>query len=86
MRIIAAPVGGEEMGSGIKDTAEARKGMAHPDSAAGRRECPLSSYTYEDYLKDFELDYLGFDGIPDGPDSGSEEKHKSYAGETGHAG
>ena len=22
------------------------------------------SYTYEDYLSDFELDYLGFDGIP----------------------
>ena len=25
-------------------------------------------YTFEDYLKDFELDYLGFDGIPDEPD------------------
>ena len=24
-------------------------------------------YTYEDYEKDFELDYLGFDGIPDEP-------------------
>ena len=24
-------------------------------------------YTYEDYLKDFELDYLGFDGVPDYP-------------------
>ncbi len=24
-------------------------------------------YTYEDYLKDFELDYLGFDGVPDKP-------------------
>ena len=22
------------------------------------------SYTFEDYLKDFELDYLGFDGVP----------------------
>ena len=22
------------------------------------------SYTYEDYIKDFELDYLGFDGVP----------------------
>ena len=22
-------------------------------------------YTYEDYVKDFELDYLGFDGFPD---------------------
>ncbi len=27
----------------------------------------LSIYTYEDYIKDFELDYLGFDGIPDEP-------------------
>ena len=27
----------------------------------------LSSYTFEDYLKDFELDYLGFDGVPDEP-------------------
>ena len=25
-------------------------------------------YTYDDYVKDFELDYLGFDGIPDEPD------------------
>ena len=25
------------------------------------------SYTFEDYLKDFELDYLGFDGVPDEP-------------------
>lgn len=24
-------------------------------------------YTYEDYITDFELDYLGFDGVPDGP-------------------
>ena len=24
-------------------------------------------YTFEDYIKDFELDYLGFDGIPDEP-------------------
>ena len=27
----------------------------------------LSSYTFEDYLRDFELDYLGFDGVPDEP-------------------
>ena len=26
----------------------------------------IESYTYEDYIKDFELDYLGFDGTPDG--------------------
>ena len=25
----------------------------------------MENYTFEDYLKDFELDYLGFDGIPD---------------------
>lgn len=25
-------------------------------------------YTYEDYVKDFELDHLGFDGIPAEPD------------------
>ena len=32
-------------------------------------------YTYEDYLKDFELDYLGFDGVPEKPVSGqSSEK------------
>ena len=33
------------------------------------------SYTYEDYLSDFELDYLGWDGIPKEPvpDSPSEE-------------
>ena len=24
----------------------------------------MSDYTFEDYLKDFELDYLGFDGVP----------------------
>ena len=24
-------------------------------------------YTFEDYLKDFELDYLGFDGVPERP-------------------
>ncbi len=27
----------------------------------------IESYTYEDYIKDFELDYLGFDGVPDEP-------------------
>ena len=27
----------------------------------------LSSYTFEDCLKDFELDYLGFDGVPKEP-------------------
>ena len=25
------------------------------------------SYTFEDYLKDFELDYLGFDGVSPEP-------------------
>ncbi len=30
----------------------------------------LSSYTFEDCLKDFELDYLGFDGVPKEPVSG----------------
>ena len=30
----------------------------------------LSNYTFEDYLKDFELDYLGFDGVPKEPVSG----------------
>lgn len=24
-------------------------------------------YTYEDYDKDFEFDYLGFDGVPEQP-------------------
>ena len=27
----------------------------------------IESYTIEDYIKDFELDYLGFDGVPDKP-------------------
>lgn len=27
----------------------------------------IESYTFEDYIKDFELDYLGFDGVPDEP-------------------
>ena len=32
-------------------------------------------YTFEDYTRDFELDYLGFDGIPDEAVSGfSSEK------------
>lgn len=33
------------------------------------------SYTIEDYFKDFEFDYLGFDGIPEGhvPGHASEE-------------
>ncbi len=30
----------------------------------------IESYTFEDYIKDFELDYLGFDGVPDEPVSG----------------
>ena len=29
----------------------------------------LSEYTFEDYLSDFELDYLGFAGVPKEPDS-----------------
>lgn len=31
-------------------------------------------YTYEDYIKDFELDHLGFDGVPDesAPDAAPE--------------
>lgn len=28
---------------------------------------PAEEYTFEDYTKDFELDYLGFDGVPDEP-------------------
>ena len=39
----------------------------YPDDFAKRNNCSLSSYTYEDYIKDFELDYLGFDGLPDEP-------------------
>ena len=27
----------------------------------------MSRYTFEDYVKDFEMDYLGFDGVPDEP-------------------
>lgn len=32
------------------------------------------SYTYEDYLKDFELDYLGFDGAPEPVSDSRSEK------------
>lgn len=39
----------------------------------------LSEYTFEDYQKDFELDYLGFDGVPDlqgkSNDEGRTESH-----------
>ena len=31
----------------------------------GARKYTYDEYTYEDYIRDFELDYLGFDGIPD---------------------
>ena len=27
----------------------------------------MELYTYEDYTKDFESDYLGFDNVPDKP-------------------
>ncbi len=39
----------------------------YPDDFAKRNNYSLNSYTYEDYIKDFELDYLGFDGVPDKP-------------------
>ena len=45
------------------------------------------SYTYEDYTRDFELDYLGFDGIPDeavlgvSPSRGTEDKSQKEAGD-----
>ena len=41
----------------------------YPGSSPKRRSSPLSEYTIEDYFKDFELDYLGFDGVPDKPGS-----------------
>ena len=41
----------------------------YPDDFVKSNNCSLSSYTYEDYIKDFELDYLGFDGIPVEPAS-----------------
>lgn len=37
----------------------------YPDDFVKRNNCSLSNYTYEDYIKDFALDYLGFDRIPD---------------------
>ena len=39
----------------------------YSDSSAERYDCFLDSYTYEDYIRDFELDYLGFDGVPGEP-------------------
>ena len=47
------------------------------------------SYTFEDYLKDFELDYLGFDGVPHEavPDQCSEKTAENDTGtETGESG
>ena len=39
----------------------------YPDDFVKRNNCSLSNYTYEDYIKEFALDYLGFDRIPDKP-------------------
>ena len=47
------------------------------------------SYTFEDYLKDFELDYLGFDGVPPKhvsdqcPEETAEKDHEPETGESG---
>lgn len=40
--------------------------IEHPDDSPEHYNdnASLSEYTYEDYIKDFELDYLGFDGVP----------------------
>ena len=43
----------------------------------------MDGYTFEDYLKDFESDYLGFDGAPDEPepelnDSSDERTEASF--------
>ena len=50
-----------------------KKAVAHhtePDKIDPERyRSMVESYTYEDYTKDFELDYLGWDGTPDAPAS-----------------
>lgn len=41
-------------------------------------------YTYEDYNRDFELDYLGFHGVP--PESGPDECTETITGSEPEAG
>lgn len=49
-------------------------------------------YTFEDYLRDFELDYLGFDSVPPepvpdpGPEKTAEMDPGSKDGNPGEAG
>ena len=53
-----------------------KKNFTGPDNTEKMRVYPDSDYTLEDYDKDFELDYLGFDGVPDrsGANTGVAEK------------
>lgn len=53
-----------------------RKDRIGPDSTEKNRVYPDSDYTIEDYYSDFELDYLGFSGIPDQSGSTSKDKEK----------
>lgn len=46
-------------------TRRSTRNYKQADSSAVRRDAPLSDYTCEDYFRDFEFDYLGFEGVPD---------------------
>ena len=59
-----------------------RKDRIGPESTDKIRVYPDSDYTIEDYYSDFELDYLGFSGVPD--QSGSSSKDKEKEGNAGH--
>ena len=47
-----------------------------PYSTDNTRVYPGSDYTMEDYYKDFELDHLGFDKVPDKPGTSLMDKEK----------
>ena len=53
-----------------------RKDMTGPDSTEKNRGYPDSDYTNEDYNKDFELDYLGFERVSEKPGLSPGEKEK----------
>ena len=42
------------------------------DTLMNEKSTVMSDYTFEDYIKDFEYDYLGFPGAEEIPDEESE--------------
>jgi len=63
--------------SGLKGAYMDRKDRKDTYDTDKIRVYPDSDYTIEDYYSDFELDYLGFSGVPDQPGSCSGEKEKN---------